>query len=99
MFRAVGRSLLNEECFMKKILIAASALAAVISTSAYAQTNNEPTRQTARKTTTHVVNGRYMAVPQYADPYTVIENDRVVGRDPDLSIRTQLRRDFVPNEY
>ena len=86
---------------MKKTLIVASALAAVLSTSAFAQTTNEPNapaRQTARKVV-HVVNGRYQAVPQYADPYTVIENDRVVGRDPDESIRSQLRRDFIPNEY
>ena len=85
---------------MKKALIVASALAAVLSTSAFAQTSNEPNvpaRHAARKV--QVLNGRYMAVPQATDPYTVIENDRVVGRDPDANVRTQLRRDFIPNEY
>jgi len=83
---------------MKKALIVASALLTVVTTSAFAQTMNEPVRHPTRKVT-HVVSGRYQAVPQYPDRFTVIENDRVVGRDPDLSIRSQLRRDFIPNEY
>ena len=83
---------------MTKALIITSALMAVMTTSAFAQTMNDPVRQPARKAT-HVVTGRYAAVPQYPDRFTVIENDRVVGRDPDLSIRSQMRRDPVQNEY
>jgi hypothetical protein len=83
---------------MKKMLIIASALAAVMTTSAFAQTTSDPVRHPARKPA-HVINGSYVAVPQYADPYVVIQNDRVVGRDPDLNIRSEMRRDPVPNEY
>jgi hypothetical protein len=83
---------------MKKALIVTSALMAIMTTSAFAQTMNDPVRHPTRKTM-HVVSGRYAAVPQYPDRFTVIENDRIVGRDPDLSIRSQMRRDPVQNEY
>lgn len=84
---------------MKKALIISSALMALMTTSAFAQTMNEPVRHPTARKTTHVVGGWYQAVPQYPDRFTVIENDRIVGRDPDLSIRTQMRRDPVQNEY
>lgn len=79
---------------MKKILIVASALATVATSSAFAQTPRRHMSQYVQSPT-YAVNGQYLT----NDPYIVIENDRVVGRDPDASIRTQLRRDPVQNEY
>lgn len=82
---------------MKKLLFVASALATVLTTSAFAQTQTTPRRvhHYVQRPSTYVTNGQYMT----NDPYLVIENDRVVGRDPDPNIRTQLRHDPVPNEY
>jgi hypothetical protein len=84
---------------MKKVLIAAFALASVATSSAFAQTMNDPVRHPVQRNNPHLVNGRYVAATPYADPFLVIENDRVVGRDPDPSIRAQMRRDPVQNEY
>jgi len=82
---------------MKKTLISAIALATLATTSAFAQT--QPTR--ARHAVRPQTNAGYMAYGQYTtnDPYVVISNDRVVGRDPDANIRAQMMRDPIPDEY
>jgi hypothetical protein len=79
---------------MKKLLIAALGLATIATTTAFAETSNSRVRAQVQRPTV-VSSGQYLNY----DPYTVIEHDRVVGRDPDANVREQMRRDPVQNEY
>ena len=80
---------------MKKILIVVSALATVLTTSAFAQTTQRRAQNSIQRPADTVVSGQYVT----NDPYIVIESNRVLGRDPDPNIRTQMRHDPVANEY
>lgn len=79
---------------MKKILFAALGLATIAATAASAQTTKDHVRTHVQRPA-YVVNGSYTT----NDPYLVIENDRVIGRDPDANVRSQMRHDPVQNEY
>ena len=84
---------------MKKTLIAALAFASFAAAPALAQNADHPTKaqgHAARQAVDNEANGGYASNP-YTDPYAVIVGNRVVGRDPDINIRLQLKRD-VPQD-
>jgi len=82
---------------MKKTLITALTLAAIAASPALAQSDQ------VNKTRGHTAHARAKAADTYGlsandpavvnDPYAVILENRVVGRDPDPFIRLQLMRD------
>ena len=77
---------------MKKTLITMIALSVIAATPSIAG-------QTGKRT--NVSRQGYNAYAQFI-PYRsppVIYNGKVIGRDPDVSIRAQLLRDPIANEY
>ena len=86
---------------MKKTLITTLTLATIAVSPAFAQTTTDTTDHPMR-TRSHTVHARtmdnglnaYSYSESYADPYNVFVGNRFVGRDPDLNIRLQLRRDI-----
>ena len=87
---------------MTKTLIAALTFASLAAAPALAQTADHAVKQhghAARQAVDQSVDTEaygYAGNP-YADPYAVIVGNRVVGRDPDINIRLQLKRD-VPQD-
>jgi hypothetical protein len=84
-----------EISIMKKLLFAALALTTVAAAS--------PALAAKSKTITHQrtayeaqANEGYVAAP---DRFTVVEDNQIVGRDPDAFIRLQLLRDAHMSDY
>ena len=75
---------------MKKTLIATLALATLVASPAFAQSNTHRIHRAA--TTTDNV---YPSDPSYAaqNPNVVVFGNTVVGQDPDINIRAQMQRD------
>jgi hypothetical protein len=75
---------------MKKTLIATLALATLVASPAFAQSNTHRIRHAV--TTPDNVNA---SDPSYAaqNPNVVVFGNTVVGRDPDINIRAQMQRD------
>ena len=74
---------------MNKTLIATLALATLVASPAFAQTNTHRIRHAAAS------DYAYASEPSYAaqNPNAVVFDNVVVGQDPDANIRLQLRRD------
>jgi hypothetical protein len=73
---------------MKKI-VTAFVLATLLATPALAQKRHTISPQAAAAQASVPYNQTYPT----ADPYTVIVNGRIVGRDPDPNVRLMLKRD------
>jgi hypothetical protein len=75
------------EMTMKKTLVAAVALATLLTAPAFAQTRDRPTSNpTSPQAAPH--NG------PVSDPDAVISNGKVIGRDPDPWIRNEMLRHY-----
>ena len=74
---------------MKKTLIATLALATLVASPAFAQTNTHRIRHVAAPDNASVSEPSYAA----QNPNAVVFDNVVVGQDPDANIRLQLRRD------
>ena len=77
---------------MKKTLIATLALTTLAASPTFAAStkNRAYLSQQARD-----AYARYLP----SDPSLVISNNKVVGRDPDINIRSQMLRDPIADEY
>ena len=77
---------------MKKTLIATLALTTLAAS---------PTFAASTKNRMHLSQQARDAYARYLpnDPSWVISNNKVVGRDPDINIRSQMLRDPIADEY
>jgi hypothetical protein len=78
---------------MKKTLIATLALATLVASPAFAQSNVHRVRHTVNPP-----NNPYASAQDYAahDPNAVVFGNTIIGQDPDINIRSQMLRDPIP---
>jgi hypothetical protein len=79
---------------MKKTLIATIALAAIAASPAFAASKSSRAKYLSEDARAQASSNYYQN-----DPSVVIANNKVIGRDPDINIRSEMLRDSVPNEY
>jgi hypothetical protein len=77
---------------MKKLLIA-FVLATLVASPAFAKKRHAMSPQAAATMAYAPTDADFQTV----DPYTVVVNGQIVGRDPDLNVRQMLKRDPWPD--
>ena len=81
---------------MRNLLITTAALATVLTSPAFAAPpKHHAIAGDSMAAYGTVANGQYYA----RDPDVVIDGNRVIGRDPDIGIRSQLLKDSHVSDY
>ena len=81
---------------MTKLFLTAAAFANVLATSAFAA---PPRHDAAGRHSMGAYSGGGQYYAYARDPDAVIDGNRIVGRDPDIGIRSQLLKDDHASDY